>query len=289
VLLTAWIGNFLFGAPVGFLAGVLMAVSLILGVEARLAKTDAALLAAVLAAQAALAKIWVESQTLSSPRKRGSTGSMDARFRGHDEKKAAWVALFWLALAVGVMLKGPIILLVVLGTILLLTISERRASWLLRLRPLWGVPLMLAVVLPWLVAIDVVSDGKFFSEAVGQNLLGKVAAGQESHGAPPGYFLALFPATFWPGSLFAALAIPFAWRRRRTQAVRFCLARPGRAAAEHLLRDPACGLALVGAEERDRFLALMRAQDAEPREVDRIGGLNYSNGRRLDLTLYAAR
>src|SRR5204862_6203117 len=45
VLLTAWIGNLLFGAPVGFLAAVLMAVSLILGVGARMAKIDAVLLA----------------------------------------------------------------------------------------------------------------------------------------------------------------------------------------------------------------------------------------------------
>jgi len=38
VLLTAWIGNLLFGAPTGFVAAVLLAVSLILGVEARMAK-----------------------------------------------------------------------------------------------------------------------------------------------------------------------------------------------------------------------------------------------------------
>src|SRR5207245_3936655 len=57
VLLTAWIGNLLFGAPTGFLAAVLLAASLILGVEARMAKIDAVLLAAVLAGQAALATI----------------------------------------------------------------------------------------------------------------------------------------------------------------------------------------------------------------------------------------
>ena len=45
VLLTAWIGNLLFGRPTGFVAAVLLAVSLILGVEARMAKIDAVLLA----------------------------------------------------------------------------------------------------------------------------------------------------------------------------------------------------------------------------------------------------
>ena len=121
------------------------------------------------------------------------------------------------------MLKGPIILLVVLGTVLLLVVSERRAAWLRQLRPGWGVPLMLAVVLPWLIAIGIASDGTFFEIAIGKSLLGKVATGQQAHGAPPGYYLAAFPLTFWPGSLFAALAVPFAWARRREPAVRFCL------------------------------------------------------------------
>jgi 4-amino-4-deoxy-L-arabinose transferase-like glycosyltransferase len=204
VLLTAWIGNLLFGAPVGFMAAVLLAVSLILGVEARMAKIDAVLLSAVLAAQAVLAKIYLDSTTDRKP-------------------SLGWAAAFWLALGAGLMLKGPIILLVVFGTILLLTITERRAGWLRRLRPVWGVPLLLLVVLPWFIAIAVTSKGEFFATAVGHNLLGKVATGQQSHGAPPGYYLVAFALTFWPGSLFAAVAAPFVWRTRRDPAVRFCL------------------------------------------------------------------
>ena len=204
VLLTAWIGNLLFGAPVGFLAAVLIAVSLILGVEARMAKIDAVLLSAVLGAQAALAKIYLESTADGEP-------------------SLGWVAAFWLALGAGLMLKGPIILLVVFGTTLMLTITERRAAWLWRLQPLWGVPLLLLIVLPWFIAIAVASKGEFFATAVGHNLLGKVATGQQSHGAPPGYYLVAFALTFWPGSLFAAVAVPFAWAMRRDPAVRFCL------------------------------------------------------------------
>jgi len=450
VLLTAWIGNLLFGEPAGFLAAVLIAVSLILGVEARMAKIDAVLLATVLAAQAALAKIYL-APTTSPP----GTG------RG---PPLGWAASFWLALGAGLMLKGPIILLVVFGAILLLTFTERRVGWLRRLRPAWGVPLMLAVVLPWFITIAVASKGEFFATAVGHSLLGKVATGQQSHGAPPGYYLAAFPLTFWPGSLFAAFAAPFVWAKRREPAVRFCLcwiaptwivfemiltklphyvlptypaiaclaaagllapdtgdrarwrvhlmrafatvwlvlgvalasllpvatwvfeahvdpvgvltallvvpllivtllllrhgksiravacaagaalmlyasaysyqlphlqtiwmspriaeavgrakpcatttlatmpyAEPSlvfllgtgtkltdvRGVAEHLLRNPACGLALIGAEERSPFLSLMAEAKVEPREVDRIRGINYSNGKTLDLTLYA--
>jgi hypothetical protein len=58
-------------------------------------------------------------------------------------------------------------------------------------------------------------------------------------------------------------------------------------AAEHLLHDPGCGLALVGAAERDPFLARLAAAKLRPRELDHLSGLNYSTGKRLDLFLYA--
>ncbi len=61
-----------------------------------------------------------------------------------------------------------------------------------------------------------------------------------------------------------------------------------RGAAEHLLHDPTCALALIGAQEQGQFLSLMAAAKIEPRAVDRISGINYSNGKRLELTLYAA-
>ena len=153
-----------------------------------MAKIDAVLLATVLAAQAALAKIYLESTADRQP-------------------SLGWAVAFWLALGAGVMLKGPIILLVVFGTILLLTITERRVGWLRRLRPAWGVPLLLLVVLPWFIAIAVTSNGEFFATAIGHNLLGKVATGQQSHGAPPGYYLVAFLLTFWPGSQIRLLML----------------------------------------------------------------------------------
>ena len=200
VLLTVWIGTMLFGRGAGLAAGLLMAASVLLGAEARMAKIDATLLAAVLVAQGTLLRAYLG---------RGGPG---------------WAALHWLALGVGLMLKGPPILLVTWGTILGLLVIERRGAWLRALRPAWGVPLMLAVVAPWLIAIGVVSGGAFFSQSVGDNFLGKVATGQQAHGGLPGYYLAVFVASFWPGSLFVVLAAPWAWARRSTPAMRFVAA-----------------------------------------------------------------
>ncbi|MFO1059381.1 MAG: glycosyltransferase family 39 protein [Dongiaceae bacterium] len=205
VLLTLAIGERLLGAAAGRVAAALLAASLLLGTEARLAKTDAMLLATVLLAQLALATIYLGRDAQRPP----------GRW---------WAALFWGALGAAAMIKGPIVLLVSGGTVLLLGLSERRWRWLALLRPAWGVPLMLLVLLPWVIAIELISHGQFFAEALGRNMLAKMAEGQQSHGAPPGYYLMLFPVTFWPGSLLAVLAVPFAWRERRSPAVRFCLA-----------------------------------------------------------------
>ena len=199
VVLTASIGAALFGPEAGFMAGLMLATSVLFDAEGHLATIDTALLTAVLVAMRALLA------TRNGVRRRAAA------------------AIFWVALGVGLMLKGPVVLLPGLLTPLALSLTEWRRDVWRRLHPGWGVPLMLLVVAPWAVATFVATHGQFFRVAIGHNLLGKVAGGQESHGAPPGTFLALFLASFWPGSLFAVLAIPFAVATRRAPQVRFLL------------------------------------------------------------------
>jgi 4-amino-4-deoxy-L-arabinose transferase-like glycosyltransferase len=205
VLLTAAIGARLFGAAAGTAAALMLATSLLLGLEARLAKTDAVQLAAVCAAQLALAEAYLARHSRKPPGRAGP-------------------ALFWGALGLGILVKGPIILMVCGLTAAGLSLSDRSARWLARLRPWPWALLALLIVAPWGAAIMLQTKGAFLSEAVGHDLLGKVAGAQESHGAPPGFFLVTFWATFWPFSLLAVMALPWVWRHRRHPAVRFCLA-----------------------------------------------------------------
>ena len=94
----------------------------------------------------------------------------------------------------------------------------------MRLRPLAGIVWMLLLVTPWFVAIVAKSGMTFFTDAVGHDMLAKVAGGQEAHGAPPGYYLLLFFLTFWPGVVLAAPAVPMVWRARREPGAQFLLA-----------------------------------------------------------------
>ncbi|UEM20989.1 glycosyltransferase family 39 protein [Skermanella mucosa] len=209
VLLTFRIGTTLFGSlageRAGFLAAAMLAGTVLLAVEARTAKTDAALLATVLGAQAALAEAWL-------------------RRNGREALSTGLALLFWCSLGIGILLKGPIILLVVGGTALGLALAGRRVGWLAALRPRLGLPVLLLIVAPWLILITVKTQGAFFAESVGHDMLAKVAGGQESKGFPPGYYTLLFPVTFWPWSLLAIPAIPWVWANRRDPAVLFCLA-----------------------------------------------------------------
>ncbi len=205
VLLTYWTA-LAFGAPrTAFLAALMLATSILLGIEARVAKTDALLLACVLAAMGALARTYV---------------SKDA------PADAGWrlPAIFWTALAAGVLLKGPVIVMIVGLGVVALAVLDRSARWFVRLRPALGVPWLAILVLPWFVAIIGRTGDAFFVESVGGDLLSKLAGGQEGHGAPPLTYAVLFWLTFWPAAPLAALAAPAVWRQRREPAVKFLLA-----------------------------------------------------------------
>jgi len=206
VLLTYWAALAFTGSRAGLVAALMMATSIELGIEARLAKTDAVLLACSVAAMGALARIYLAQRRAP--------------------KAAGWAmpAMLWTAIAAGVLVKGPLVPMFVALTALTLSILDRSARWLLALRPFSGVVWMLALVLPWFVAIVERSGASFFEQAVGHDMLAKIASGQEAHGAPPGYYLLLFWVTFWPGSVLAGLAAPAVWRARREPATQFLLA-----------------------------------------------------------------
>src|SRR3954449_6388576 len=207
VLMTYWTALAFVTRRGAGLAALMMCSCVLLGAEARLAKTDALLLLTVTAAMGAMARVCLAWQ------------------RGEDPAHPPWSspAIFWTALAGGILLKGPLILMFVGLTISALAILDRTAAWLWRLRPVWGLMWLLILVLPWFVAIFWRAGDTFFVDSVGGDMLSKIVA-QESHGAPPGTYLLLFWVTFWPAAPLAALAAPAVWRARREPGAQYLLA-----------------------------------------------------------------
>jgi 4-amino-4-deoxy-L-arabinose transferase-like glycosyltransferase len=204
VLLTYWTALAFVSRRAALLAGLMMAASVMLGVEARLAKTDAVLLLTAVAAMGAMARVYLAERKAASP---------------------GWTlpAIFWTALAAGILIKGPLIVMFVMLTVMALAVFDRSVRWFAALRPIPGVLWLCLLVLPWFLAIISRSGSSFFAESVGHDLMSKLTSGQEAHGAPPGYYFALFWATFWPGATLAAMAVPSVWAARREKGAKFLL------------------------------------------------------------------
>jgi 4-amino-4-deoxy-L-arabinose transferase-like glycosyltransferase len=105
-----------------------------------------------------------------------------------------------------------------------LSIADRDVRWIKALRPIAGLALTTLIAAPWFAAIEEAAGGRFLAESLWQDLVPKLVGAQESHGAPPGTYLALSLASFWPGSLFRVPAVVWGWRRRRAPTQRFLIA-----------------------------------------------------------------
>jgi 4-amino-4-deoxy-L-arabinose transferase-like glycosyltransferase len=208
VLLVYWGALAFLSRRGAFVAAALMAATVLIGVEARLAKTDATLLLTCLVGFGVLARLWFAtvSPHISPPLSR----------------LHIWV--FWLAMGLGILVKGPITPMIVFVPTLALSLRERSGRWLLPLRPWLGLLIVAVIIAPWLTAIAIKTGGSFFADSVGKDMLGKVGQGQERHWGPPGLYATLFWATAWPLSVFMALAFRFTWKERRDDAVAFLLA-----------------------------------------------------------------
>jgi 4-amino-4-deoxy-L-arabinose transferase-like glycosyltransferase len=208
VLATYWAAIAFVSRRAALMAGAMMATSILLGVEARLAKTDAMLLLTCVTALGAMARAYLAEQ-----------GD-----RPSSLPPLAIAAIFWAAIAAGIMIKGPMILMFVGFAAVALAVMDRSARWMLRLKPLIGVPFALAIVTPWLAAIMIRSGGTFFTESLGGDMVAKVTGGQETHGLPPGFYTLTFWLTFLPGALLAGLAAPAVWRARSEPGCKLLLA-----------------------------------------------------------------
>jgi 4-amino-4-deoxy-L-arabinose transferase-like glycosyltransferase len=159
-----WAGTPIVGRRAAVVAGIICATIFMFHAEARTAKTDAALVLFVVLAMGALSRAWLNpARSWSTP------------------------LIFWTALAAGVLLKGPVVALPIIGAIVWIGVQFRTVSWLTRLRPILGLLLFAALVTPWFIAITIATDGAFWGASLGGDLTNKITAGGEHTGSPPAF------------------------------------------------------------------------------------------------------
>ncbi len=187
-LATLWAGTALFGARTGFVGAAIFAVGLLAGVEGMLAKTDAVMTGFTTLALAALVQLRV--------------GTARPRIIS---------LVFWVAIGCGVMIKGPVTPLVAGLTLAVLALWERRAAWM---KPLtfWPGPLLaIALTLPWLVTIGIVTEGRFYADLFTREIGPKLVGGDHRHGGMPGYHLLWLPLLIFPATYAMPAAARLGW------------------------------------------------------------------------------
>jgi 4-amino-4-deoxy-L-arabinose transferase-like glycosyltransferase len=200
----AWGAAAFFGGGTSLAAGAILGATLLLSTEAFIAKTDAVLCGTTTLAMAALGRLYAARDAPGSKR---------------------WVKLlFWLGFSVATLVKGPVGPMVIVLAALTLAVWDRRAGWLKHIGWGWGLILLAAICGPWAGAVTVATDGSFWTTALVSDLAPKLAGGQETHGAPPGYHTVLALLLFFPATLLLPAAAVTAWRQRREPGVRFALA-----------------------------------------------------------------
>lgn len=172
-----WGGQRLIGREAAFAGAALFAVTVLLGIEGGIAKTDAMLVGCTTLAMAALANL---------------------RF-GEGGRKSA--ILFWFAIGLGALIKGPVTPMAAGLALIVLFAWERKARWM-KLLLFWPGPLLaIAMVLPWLISIQIATDGGFLRQAIGDDMAPKLVGAAERHGGLFGYHILLAPLLFFPATL----------------------------------------------------------------------------------------
>lgn len=183
-----------------FFSSLVMATLLGLSIEIKQAKTDTVLLTLCTVQQLIFWKIY-------------SYGKESWNKYKHHEY--VWLTrLFWLIIALGILVKGPISPLLFIMTLLSICILDRfvekewNLSWLNLFLWFQGLLIVSIITLPWIYLAWQATDGHLILDAINKDFLIKLRSGQENHWGPFGSHLFLLLLTFWP----MVLLLPFAAR-----------------------------------------------------------------------------
>ena len=112
------------------------------------------------------------------------------------------ILLFWIFMAFGTLIKGPIIFIYVILPVIVFTVVKGNNVLKIFFKNYFGYIVYFSIVLPWFIVITIKSDWTFWQESLGHDLFKKVVSSQESHGFFPGYYFISFYLFFWPGCIY---------------------------------------------------------------------------------------
>lgn len=203
VLALWWLAQVPLGARGALIAAALFAVAPIVALQAQLAIPEGPLLAAIVVAQMALLRLYC----------------------GAGQRHEGGLALaFWAAQGAVMLLNALAVPILSLATVLALLVLDRDVSWMRRLRPLLGIPVMGLIAAPWLLVRAHVDGGVPFATLSWPEFLRALGGAQDMKWkAAPLTFTAAFLLGFLPGALLLVPALKGLWEKRADALHRFLL------------------------------------------------------------------
>lgn len=186
------------GARAGALAASGVAVAPVFVWEAHQARADMVLVAWTVAAMWALHVVVA--------RGRGGAPGVGA---------ARPVAALWVCVAMGILTKGPITPMVVGCAVIGVCVASRSIEALRRTRPLVGLAVAMACVLPWVALVMGEVGVREYVALVHDEVIGRSLEPKEGHWGPPGYHTLMVFAVLAPLSLCVGVGVADAIARGR--------------------------------------------------------------------------
>jgi 4-amino-4-deoxy-L-arabinose transferase-like glycosyltransferase len=182
-LLTYRLGTRMGGRAVGLTAALMLAVAPFMVAESKLATTDAVLTATLVGAMSCL---W------------------ELHAAGFSWRRSL---AFWSLVGVMVLTKGPFGPAFIACALIVWFCLGGQWSLLKRMNWLGGLAVVLAICLPWGIAIYRATDGEFYRVALGDQALGHSLGTMNSHRGFPGFYLVVALAGLLPWSLLLPLGL----------------------------------------------------------------------------------
>jgi 4-amino-4-deoxy-L-arabinose transferase-like glycosyltransferase len=224
VVLTWRLGLRMLDARAAFIGAAALALCPVLIVDAHQARADQVLVAFTIAAMLMLWRVLHEE-----PTRRGAARRIDAARvaampaqakqalaanlvseRGSPFRPAWWG--LWLLVGLGILTKGPITpMVVVLCVLAHCALLRTWGPWKLA-KPLLGMLLALACVLPWVVLVAMQAGPGVYFQTIVDETIGRSLEPKEGHWGPPGYHLLLLTPLLFPITMVVGVAVVDALR-----------------------------------------------------------------------------
>jgi len=193
IVMTVWLAGRIYGRTTGFAAGYLLATMATFLNLGRTARIDIMLTAFYMAAMVCLYKAYFEKM----------------------RKSRGWLYLFYLALGVSILVKGPVGLAMAAIMLTVYMVIFRRWKMIAEFEPWTGLLIMAAIALPWYVYVTETTHGAFFREFIVEHNLKRFFGGSDFK---DGEFMPLswYLPKFFAGALPWTIFLPFGlWQYRR--------------------------------------------------------------------------